>query len=148
LLPDHYSSSGLTEAFAGNRPLSEEEKSILLLRSSRADPGFAEALRSLGFRVTDVAAYHTRLPAGEDPAVQERLRRRKPDAVLFSSPSTIEGLSILAGEELTTMAAEPRMMKFIAIGEKTAGVLAAAGLPCDRVCEKPEPESVLASLRE
>ncbi len=148
LLPANHSSAGLIEAFAGNRPQSEEEKSMLLLRSSRADPVFAEKLQSLGFIVTDIAAYHTRLPEREDNVVQAKLRTRPPDIVLFSSPSTVEGLSILAGEELAKMAGEPRTARFIAIGERTAEALAAAGLPCDRVCEKPEPEFILASLQE
>ncbi len=148
LLPDTYSSAGLLEAFAVNRSQEEEDNTVLLFRSFRADPAFAEELRKLGCTVTDVVAYHTRLPEKEDPILQQRLRQRQPDVILFSSPSTVEGMRILAGEEWTKMMAEPRTTRIVAIGERTAEALLEAGLPCDRVCDRPVPESVIESLRE
>ena len=86
-------SGGLLAALRAAGPLAGEQ--VLLPCSSLADDSLADALRAAGAEVTAVAAY--RNVATADPV---RVDLASLDAVLFTSPSTVEAFRRLYGTRL------------------------------------------------
>ena len=108
------------DAFAAELPLAPGDR-VVLLRSDIARAAIADGLRQRGADVTDAVAYHTITEA--DPADVDRALAARPDAVTFTSPSTVRGF--LAG-----LADLGRLdgVALVAIGPVTAQAVTDAGL--------------------
>lgn len=118
--PDFQPSQASGDAFAAELPVGPGDR-VVLLRSDIARAAIAGALRQRGADVVDAVAYRT--VAAADPAEVERALDRRPDAVTFTSPSTVRGF--LAG------LADPGRLAGVAlvpIGPVTGRALADAGL--------------------
>lgn len=129
---------------------------VLLPQSSIARPALHEGLLARGCSVERVSAYDTvDWPAGEDaleesaaapPApldAPEQLAAEPAEgrarAVVLSSPST-------ARRFLARCAPLPEGLLLAAIGESTAGELAALGRPADAVAAAPTPAGIVQAL--
>ena len=89
---DFQPSEASGDAFAAELPLSPGDR-VVLLRSDIARAAVADVLRQRGADVLDAVAYHT--VAAADPDEVTRALALRPDAVTFTSPSTVRGF--LAG---------------------------------------------------
>lgn len=75
------------------RELPERRGIVLLARSDRALPDLPAILRERGFSVREVVAYHTFVgPRGDVDRVRALLASDRRMAVMFHSPSAVEGL--------------------------------------------------------
>ena len=101
---------------------------VLLARADIARPALAEGLRLRGAEVVEVAAYRTVPVPVEADAVRHLLAADRPDAITFTSSSTVEGFC--AG--LTAAGLEPSAVlegiALAAIGPITAATLREHGL--------------------
>ncbi len=119
--PDFVPAEASGDAFAAELPVAPGDR-VVLLRSHIARAAIADVLRERGAAVIDAVAYHTHKES--DPAEVERALDRRPDAVTFTSPSTVHGF--LAG------LADPSRLDGVAllpIGPVTARAVTDAGLP-------------------
>lgn len=95
LVPRLYQAEGLIEA------LESEEvrgKAFLIPRAREARDVLPRALESRGARVEVVVAYETVAP-DVDAAEVRKLLSPRPDAITFTSPSTVRNLASMLGEE-------------------------------------------------
>jgi uroporphyrinogen-III synthase len=123
VMPDEYVAEGIVEVLgniAGQR--------ILLLRADIARADLADELRLRGADVDEVAAYRTLPLALDDAAVHALLSVDRPDALTFTSSSTVRGLA----QGLWDRGYEPhkalRGIVLAAIGQITAATLREHGL--------------------
>lgn len=121
-------------------------KSVILPRSERARPDLPEALRDAGAEVTEVVAYHTGAAGAIDPAVMQAVRDLSVDAISFFSPSAIQNIRALLGDELLARLGE--RAAFAAVGAVTAAALRAAGLPVAIVAPLATAESMAGAIAE
>lgn len=70
-------------------------KRVLLPRSDRANPDMIAALEKVGALPTEIVAYRTMMEEAKDPDIVSRVMRA--DAVLFFSPSAVEGFDNVCG---------------------------------------------------
>ncbi len=126
LVPTEYRGEAVAEALLG-AIADPASCHVVIPRAEVARDALPEALRAAGCRVEVVAAYRT---GGPDEATAELLRARfaeaPPDAVCFTSPSTVRFLLEALGEPGRTWLG--RTLR-AAIGPVTAQALSAAGLP-------------------
>ncbi|MEM9996332.1 MAG: uroporphyrinogen-III synthase [Bacteroidota bacterium] len=125
-IPD--ASSG--DAFADELPLVAGDR-VVLLRSDIARRAVAERLRARGASVTDAVAYRT--VVGASPLTTRRALDAQPDAVTFTSPSTVRGfLDPLVSDAdrsvLPSLAPSLGAAALVAIGPVTANELQRYGL--------------------
>uniref|UniRef100_UPI003B3AC639 uroporphyrinogen-III synthase n=1 Tax=Nakamurella sp. TaxID=1869182 RepID=UPI003B3AC639 len=108
----------------------------LLPRSVRAPDLLPDALAGKGYRVDDVVAYRTvvRPPA---PVIARRLAAGDFDAVLLTSPSTVQALAGLPVAGRTALGA---------IGRPTRSAAAAAGRDIAFVATEPTGAGLVAAL--
>src|SRR5690242_7589830 len=123
LIPDEYVAEGILEGLgtvAGAR--------ILLLRADIARRSLAEGLRVRGAAVEEVAAYRTVERPVEAGALRVLLETDQPDAITFTSSSTVRGLlkSLPTGGPLPHDALAG--IALACIGPITAGTLREHGL--------------------
>ncbi len=123
LIPDEYVAEGILEglgAVAGTR--------ILLLRADIARRSLAEGLRARGAAIEEVAAYHTVERPVEARTLRALLEADRPDAITFTSSSTVRGLlkSLPTGGPLPHDALAG--IALACIGPITAGTLREHGL--------------------
>jgi uroporphyrinogen III methyltransferase/synthase len=84
--PDEHRGEGLARAILDMGP-----KRVLLPRAAVAREVLPEMLRDAGIHVDVIEAYRTRKPSPEQLALgRERLRAEPPDAITFTSSSTVE----------------------------------------------------------
>ena len=120
-VPDWTPSEASGDAFAAELPLTPGDR-VVLFRSDIARRAIADVLRERGADLIDAVAYHTITEAA--PAEVSHALDADPDAVLFTSPSTVRGF--LAG------LADPARLDGVAlipIGPVTGEALTEAGLP-------------------
>ena len=110
-------------------PLEPGER-VVLLRSDIGREAIATGLADRGADVQDVAAYRTLSQADPD-AVAAALAQR-PDAVTFTSPSTVRGF---LGSAPPAARADLGGAALVAIGPVTAEALAPFGLRADAVAD-------------
>lgn len=101
---------------------------VVLLRSDIGREAIATGLADRGAAVEDVTAYRTLSEA--DPALAAAALAPPPDAVTFTSPSTVRGF-LAAVPEADALAG----VALVAIGPVTAEALAPFGLEADAVAE-------------
>ena len=123
LIPDEYVAEGILEGLGkvtGAR--------ILLLRADIARRSLAEGLRARGATIEEVAAYRTVERPVETGALRTLLETDRPDAITFTSSSTVRGLL----KSLPTAGPQPgdalAGIALACIGPITAGTLREHGL--------------------
>lgn len=126
VVPEEYVAESLAAALAG-RGL--RGRRVLLPRAAVARDALTNALRAMGAEVDMVAAYRTVVPA-DSRAQAQRLfpaaaAEPRPDAVLFTSSSTVRNFCALVGADY---AARLSGVVLAAIGPVTSGTLHACGL--------------------
>ena len=136
--PDFQPAEASGDAFAAELPLDAGDR-VTLLRSDIARGAIADVLRHRGADLTDAVAYHTVTEA--DASDVARALDAAPDAVLFTSPSTVRGF--LAGlADLARLAG----VALLPIGPVTAAAVADAGLPVAAVPADSTIPGLLAAL--
>lgn len=130
--PAHGSAAALAEVF----PPAPGPARVLLPRSDLAPDLLPDALTGKGYRVDDVVAYRTvvRPPA---PAIARRLAAGDFDAVLLTSPSTVQALAGLPVAARTALGA---------IGRPTRSAAAAAGREIAFVAPEPTSAGLVSAL--
>jgi uroporphyrinogen-III synthase len=96
-------------------------KRVLLPRSDRANPDLVSKLEELGANVREIIAYKTVRPEGVQLAESEKIVSEGADAVLFFSPSAVQYLHDILGEEKFHQFS--RRALFAAIGPVTGEAL-------------------------
>lgn len=123
LTPDRFEAAALLphfEALEGDLA----GKRFLLPRGDRALPILPEALQGAGAEVTECVVYTTTLQP-LDPAAGKALLDRVPDALVFTSPSTVEGFAAsFTADELARI---KRQARIAVIGPTTRDAAEAAG---------------------
>jgi uroporphyrinogen-III synthase len=112
---------------------------VVLFRSDIGREAIATGLADRGAAVEDVAAYRTLAQA--DPDAAAAALRQRPDAVTFTSPSTVRGF--LAAVPDVGALGDARL---VAIGPVTAGALAPFGRAADAVADPHTVGGLLATL--
>jgi len=135
-------SEGLAAAL-GPRVVAGER--VLVVRPDVARPVLPDALRALGARAEAVAFYRN-VPARGVEVLSEQVRADRFDAILFSSPSSLERL-------LEADAADPERLRealartrLLAIGPVTAEAVRRAGFEPAGVAGEPTDEAVVRAL--
>ena len=126
-----FSAAAVTEAA---RPVIGEGSRVLRLRSQKAGPDLAEALRQLGAEVEDCVLY-------ENKAIHHEGKPRF-DAVFFASASAVEAFASAWGSE--TLAGKT----VVAIGRPTLAGLRKIGVEADVVGAEATVEASIRSLAE
>lgn len=127
--PSFLPSESTGDAFAAELPVALGDR-VVLMRSDIARRAVAERLRQRGASVTDAVAYRT--VEGAAPSAVRRALDARPDAVTFTSPSTVRGfldalVDIAEGGGRSRIASAA----LVAIGPVTADELRRYGLaPC------------------
>jgi uroporphyrinogen III methyltransferase / synthase len=116
---------------------------ILLPRSEAARDAIPAALRARGARVDCAVAYRNVLPEGAGERLAAALDPA-PDAVLLTSPSTVERLLALLGPERLLELSERAL--FVCIGPSTEGALRAAGVARWITAEESTSASMVSAL--
>lgn len=121
VVPDDYRAEGLIRAFAKER---WRGKRVLLARASTAREVLPQALRRRGARVDVVAAYRTVVPATSRKKARRSFRQRKPDAITFTSSSTVKNFFALLGRrEAQRVLAEVAVASIGPVTSRTARAL-------------------------
>lgn len=130
------SAAALAAAFPPATTAGSTPESVLLPRSDLAPELLPDALTGKGYRVDAVVAYRTvvRPPA---PAVGARLIAGDFDAVLFTSPSTVQALAGVPIAARTALGA---------IGRPTRSAATAAGREIAFVATEPTTAGLVAAL--
>ncbi len=111
----------LTSALASQMP-SGSGRRVLLLRADIANKDLAKTLRRRGFKVTDIAVYHTRVFRGPSRSAE---RFKDADVVVFASPSEVQGF--LAQVPASVVTSVQARAVAACIGPVTAGAARQAG---------------------
>lgn len=128
----------LGDALASDLPLEPGDR-VVLLRSDIGRRAVAAGLAARGADVRDVAAYRT-VESADPDAVAEALADA-PDAVTFTSPSTVRGF-VAAVPDPFTLAST----RLVAIGPVTADALVPFGLRAAAVARPHTVPGLLATL--
>jgi uroporphyrinogen III methyltransferase / synthase len=103
-----------------------EGAKVFLPRSDSANPDLPFTLRRYGAQVTEVIAYRTLRPTGEDQKKLREVAEGEADAVLFFSPSAVQNFAELFGSE--QLRALQDKLAITAVGPVTANALREAGV--------------------
>jgi uroporphyrinogen-III synthase len=118
---------------------------FLVVGPERRKGSVFDALRAAGARVDEVGFYRTVAAEGAEEAARV-LASIPIDAVVFTSPSTLECLLASAPCGRKECAELLRVRRRIAIGPATAEALAAAELPAHATADGPDPEAIAAAV--
>ncbi len=123
VVPEEFRAEGLLRAL-GNR--NWRGKRVLLARAARARELLPRELRRRGARVNVVEVYRTVVPAASRRRAGKMFSRRKPDAITFTSSSTVRNFLTVVGRQKAR-----RMLDGVAvacIGPVTSRTARALGL--------------------
>jgi len=129
--------AGLAAAFPDAPPGGR----VLFPRAAAAARSFPEGLRAKGWTVDEVVAYRT-VPVRDLPPEVPTLVGGA-DAVVFTSPSTLEGYRSLTGADGRPLDVPPVV---VCLGPVTASAARAAGFEVTVVADDPSPEGLVAAL--
>lgn len=116
LIPEEYVAESMVTALEKEIP----GKRVLLARAAVARDVIPEELARLGAKVEAVEAYRTVLPLASVAHVNELLTGALPDAVTFTSSSTVTNfLALLEGASID----RPLALRAVSIGPITTGAL-------------------------
>jgi len=133
------------DAVVAGIPLMGGER-VLFLHGDLAGDGLPIGLRGRGARVEAVVVYRTVEAPGASTAALAVAVAEHPDAVVFSSGSTVRGLATLAAG--LDAADTVRSWPAICIGNSTASVAAEQGFTVAAVAPGQDPRGVAASARD
>jgi uroporphyrinogen-III synthase len=122
-------------------------KIYIVFRSSRAGDGMAKLLLENGAAaVEDIIAYRTENADPLDASlVRAIVEEHPPDAVAFTSASTVEGCFAALGEGAERVL---RRIKKVTIGPKTSAALRNAGLEPDKEATRHDLDGLVSALKE
>ncbi len=115
--PSEYRAESIAEGLRGQIKPGDL---ILLPRADLARSFLPEALRQMGGKVTEVAAYSTQEVAGQAEAMQKMLREEPVQMITFTSSSTVRNFVRLLGRENHSCL---QKVKLACIGSVTAQTL-------------------------
>ncbi len=136
-------SEGLARALAGRIRSGER---ALVVRPEVARPLLIQALRGMGVEAEPVAFYRN-VPAPAVAAVAADVCRGRYDALVLTSPSSLERLLEAAPDGRAQLEAALGRARLIAIGPVTARAVERAGLAPAAVAAAPTSEALLESIR-
>ncbi|HEX9764406.1 MAG TPA: uroporphyrinogen-III synthase, partial [Candidatus Acidoferrales bacterium] len=139
VVPEDYRAEGLLKAL-GKR--NWRGKRVLLARAAKARDLLPRELKRRGARVDVVAVYRTVVPPASRSRVAKVFGRRKPNAITFTSSSTVRNFFALLGSQRA-----PRALRGVAvatIGPVTSRTARALGL---KVAVEAKPYTVAALVR-
>jgi len=117
-------------------------KRVLLPRSDRANPDVSVALEKLDAQVTEIVAYRTVSESAKDGDAV--VKAMSADAVLFFSPSAVEGFdSVCGGGKLAEFATRGIVL---ASGPVTLAALQAAGITAAAAAKEPSVARIIEAL--
>jgi len=135
-------SEGLARSLAGRVVRGQR---VLVVRPEKARPVLPRAIAGLGARA-DAVAFYRNVPApGLDELVVELCAGRF-DAVVFSSPSSLERVLESRARPGAEVLEALRRARILAIGPVTAEAVARAGLGPPAVAAEPTDEALVAAL--
>lgn len=123
-----------------------KSKSVLLPRSDRANPELLKKCKELGARPEEVVAYKTLRPPGRDLVKTEAILREGADAVLFFSPSAVNHLQEVLGDEKFLELSKSAL--FVAIGPVTEAALRKRKVETVKVAVDTKVNAVVEALAE
>jgi uroporphyrinogen-III synthase len=121
-------------------------KSVLLPRSDRANPELVKKLEELGAQAKEVVAYKTVQPGEKDLAEAEAILGEGADAVLFFSPSAVNHLQEMLGDEKFLELSRGAL--FVAVGPVTEAALRTSKVERVRVAGDTKVDAVVEALTE
>jgi uroporphyrinogen-III synthase len=98
-------------------------------------------LMEFGFKLEPIEVYST-IPHKNIKSSLEKFKNPAPDYFIYFSPSGVK----FTIDSLRELEIDLDLIKFVAIGPSTERALLENGLKVYRVCEKPNPESLLKAL--
>jgi len=136
-------SEGLARSLAGRVVRGQR---VLIVRPETARPVLVRAIAGLGARA-DAVAFYRNLPApGRDGIVVDLCADRF-DAVIFSSPSSLERLIESRARPAAELLEALRRTRILAIGPVTAERVERAGLGRPAVADEPTDEALVEAVR-
>ena len=117
-------------------------KSVLLPRSDRANPDVLKALQECGARVSEVVAYRT--VAEERQSGELVARALSADAVLFFSPSAVDGFESACGPGSLAEFAKKGLV--LSSGPVTLAALHSKGMTSAVAAKDPSVAAIVAAL--
>lgn len=139
LVPEEFRAEGLLTALKGER---WRGKRVLLARAAAAREVLPRELRRRGARVDVVPVYQTVVPAGSKQRARALFGRRRPDAITFTSSSTVKNFFVLLGRQRAGRALAG--VEVATIGPVTSRAARALGL---RVTVEAKPYTVPGLVR-
>ncbi len=141
LVPPQYVAESLAEALLPQAA----GQSFLLVRAAAARDTLPEALSSAGANVTIAEAYRNQVPPGSVAALRELFATpaNYPDAVTFTSASTVRNLAALLEEAGLAL---PAQVVRASIGPITSGTLRDLGDPPQVEAAEPSVASLVSAL--
>ena len=136
LVPEHFTGAALANLLVRDFP--DPPGPALLPRSDKAREELPEILTRAGWTVHSVCAYRTR-PLTPPPDLLEEIRTAQ--AIIFASPSAVEGFADGAGSDFFT---ECPALATVSIGPSTTQALAALHPP---ILLEAEPHSIQGIIR-
>ena len=119
-------------------------KQVFLPRSDRANPDMIVALEKFGAHVTEVVAYRTLAAAVQDRDVVSKAMNA--DAVLFFSPSAVEGFDSVCGEGRLAEFSEKGVV--LASGPVTLAALQGRGILNAGAAKEPSVARIIEALAD
>ena len=126
VVPEEFRAEGLLAALGGQR---WRGKTVLLARAAAARDVLPRELRRRGARVDVVPVYRTVVPPTSRQRAQALFSRRKPDAITFTSSSTVRNFCALLGRSRARRALAG--VRVATIGPVTSRTARALGLRVD-----------------
>lgn len=117
-------------------------RKVLLARARGADRELPRILRERGAVVDEALAYETDVgPPDLCPVLEDAVKAR-PDAIVFTSGSTVKGFMRLVGSP----SARVPGCAVICIGPRTARIVEEVGVTPTRVAKTPTPEGIVEAI--
>lgn len=129
---------GLVEELSGQLT----GKKVFLPRSDRSSPDVVVALEKCGARVTEIVAYRTIMEEAQDKDVVTKAMNA--DAVLFFSPSAVEGFESVCGEGKIAEFSATGVV--LASGPVTLAALQAKGIVSATAAKEPSVARIVEAL--
>lgn len=139
LVPDEYRAEGLLRVFGKG---GWRAKRVLLARAEQAREVLPRELRRRGARVDVVETYRTVLPRSSRARLRQVFGRRRPDAITFTSSSTVKNFFTLLGRRKARRLLEGVVVA--TIGPVTSRTARALGL---RVAVEAKPYTIPALVK-
>ena len=133
---------GLARAIGGRL---EAGVRVLLVRPEAARPALERMLAAAGALVKAVAFYRN-VASAEVEELRTAIREARFDAVLLSSPSTLDRLVEGSGGEAAALLAALRRTRIVAIGPVTADAVVRRGLSVAAVASSPTDDALVDCL--